>query len=236
MTMMPARTAIDDTYPLPSNSTARSGFGALWDAIKEFFEAVPPQVASAATVDIGAQSATKMTITGTTGINGFGTTYRGPIYMTFAGAVTVTPGSALITPGGTPFTTVAGDIIIAIPHSSNGTSHDGWQVVSIFRAANVNSVAFSATPAFDASNTLPQLFGTLTGNVTAMTIANPQAGQILSIRFKQDHATAGWTVALPTGAKVSGAIGVLFDQVSYLNLIYNAADTRWEGTWTVIPV
>jgi hypothetical protein len=101
--------------------------------------------------------------------------------------------------------------------------------------AKAGAVAFSATPAFDANLQDEILFGNLTANVTSMTISNPLEGQWLTIRIKQDG-TGGRTVAVPAGAKVSGAAGLLANQVSFLTLLYNTTDARYEGAWLVVPV
>ncbi|AKJ28849.1 hypothetical protein AAW51_2158 [Caldimonas brevitalea] len=98
----------------------------------------------------------------------------------------------------------------------------------------VATVAFSATPTFNAAAVNTILFGTLTGNVTSSTISNLAQGQYVSIRFKQD-ATGGRTVVLPATAKVAGSVGLLANQVSYLNVTFNTADGRVEGAWTVLP-
>lgn len=60
----------------------------------------------------------------------------------------------------------------------------------------LSSPSFSSTIAFDASasNTLDV---TLSGNVTAFSIANTRTGQVVTISFTQD-ATGGRTVATPT--------------------------------------
>ena len=96
------------------------------------------------------------------------------------------------------------------------------------------AAAYSATPTFDAAPTNLIAFGTLTANVTSMAISNPQEGQFLSIRMRQD-ATGGRTVALPAGAAVSGTINTAANKTSYLNLTYNATDARWDGNWSQIP-
>lgn len=96
------------------------------------------------------------------------------------------------------------------------------------------AAAYSATPTFDAAPTNLIAFGNLTANVTSMAISNPQEGQFLSIRMRQD-ATGGRTVALPAGAAVSGTINTAANKTSYLNLTYNATDARWEGNWSQIP-
>lgn len=95
------------------------------------------------------------------------------------------------------------------------------------------SVAFSATPTFNAQQSNVFYFGTLTGNVTSMTISNPTDGQTIQIRFVQD-ATGGRTVALPSGAVVSGSINSAANSVTWLVMTYVASASRWEGTFTRI--
>lgn len=129
MTALPAKTAISDTYPLPSNATARTGFGALWDALNEFTEKSELDIASAATCSIGAALSTKLRVTGTTTITSFGTTYRGPILLRFSGAVTLTyNATTLLIPGAENYTTVAGDLVLAWPKATTSGTLDGWQI------------------------------------------------------------------------------------------------------------
>ena len=94
--------------------------------------------------------------------------------------------------------------------------------------------AFSATPTFDANASNLIIVGNLTANVTSMAISNGVEGQFVSIRVRQ-NATGGWTVALPAGAAVAGAVNLAANKTSYLNLTYNATDARWEGNWSQIP-
>jgi hypothetical protein len=96
------------------------------------------------------------------------------------------------------------------------------------------TVAYSATPTIDASLSNLFVVGTLTGNITSITMSNAQEGQFLSIRLRQD-ATGSRTVAVPSGAAVSGSISATANKTSYLNLTYNATDARWEGNWVQIP-
>lgn len=87
-------------------------------------------LASASTCDIGGVPSSFVQITGTTGITSFGTNYKGPKFIRFAGALTLTHNaSTLILPGGASITTAAGDTCIVVPKATSGTS-DGWVVVS----------------------------------------------------------------------------------------------------------
>ena len=96
------------------------------------------------------------------------------------------------------------------------------------------AVTVSATPTFNAALSNFFVFGNLTANVTTMTMSNALEGQFLTIRFKQ-NATGGWTVALPSGASVSGSINLTANATSYLNMTFNATENRWEGAWTQVP-
>jgi hypothetical protein len=86
-------------------------------------------IASAATTDIGVQNTSFLRVTGTTTITSFGTSYRGPRFLTFAGAVTLTNSSTLVLPGGADITTAAGDSLIVIPGATSGTA-DKWVVMA----------------------------------------------------------------------------------------------------------
>jgi hypothetical protein len=132
MTMLPLKTAISDTYPNPSNATARTGFAQMWDALNEFQQKSELDLASAATCDIGGQLSTKLRITGATGITSFGTNYRGPILLRFSGAVTLTYDSTVLRcPGGANYTTTANEVMMAWPIASVSGTIDGWSVASL---------------------------------------------------------------------------------------------------------
>ncbi len=97
------------------------------------------------------------------------------------------------------------------------------------------SVAFSATPTFDASASNFHIFGALTANVTAITLSNAQEGQFLTIRFTQDG-TGGRTITTgnmgaTNAPSITGSPTTTANKASYLNLTYNATAARWEGSW-----
>lgn len=96
------------------------------------------------------------------------------------------------------------------------------------------AVAYAASLTIDTNASNLIKVGTLTGNVTSMTLSNGTEGQFISIRFKQDG-TGGRTVALPAGSKVDGSIASGANRTSYLNVTWNATDSRWEGNWSQIP-
>lgn len=94
-------------------------------------------------------------------------------------------------------------------------------------------VPYSAAITLDARDSNTFLVGTLTGNVTNLTVINATEGQFLTIRFTQDG-TGGRTVALGSSA-VAGSPALGAGKVSYLNLTFNAAAARFEGAWMAIP-
>lgn len=109
--------------------TAGSGTGQALIYEQLFNQGTEADLASSATTDIGAQLTNFLRITGTTTITSFGTNYKGPRFLRFAGAVLLTNSATLSLPGGANITTAAGDCLIAIPTATLGTA-DGWKVVA----------------------------------------------------------------------------------------------------------
>jgi hypothetical protein len=160
--MLPLKTAISDTYPNPSNATARAGFAALWDAVNEFQQKSELDLASAATCDIGGQASTKLRITGTTGITSFGTNYRGPITLRFSGAVAITHNATTLRcPGGANYTTAANEVMIVWPVASVSGTLDGWQLASFSGGTLIGTASITG--------------GTITG-ITDLAIADGGTG------------------------------------------------------------
>lgn len=130
MTQLTVKTNISDTYPNPSNAVARAGFANLWDVVNENTQAAEVVLASAATTNIGGQVSTKLQVTGTTTITSFGTTYRGPIFIRFSGALILTHNSTtLVLPKGVNVLTASGDTCVFVPKTTSGTV-DGWVCIS----------------------------------------------------------------------------------------------------------
>jgi len=135
-----------------------AGDSARWEQL--FSHTLPATLASATTTDIGAQNTTAIEITGTTTITGFGTTYNGPRFLRFAGALILTHSAALNLTGAANITTAAGDTCIAIPNAASS----GWNVFSYQRAtlgpdaallkSGVSSLASATTTNVGAGNSL----------------------------------------------------------------------------------
>lgn len=134
-----------------------------------FDQGTEQDLASAATTDIGAQLTNFLRITGTTTITSFGTNYKGPRFLRFAGAVTLTNSSTLVLPGGANITTAAGDCIVVVPKATLGTA-DGWQVVGYQKNANPTVVTPSAGSVTNATLADGAVYGTkLTSKIEPVT-------------------------------------------------------------------
>lgn len=96
------------------------------------------------------------------------------------------------------------------------------------------AVAYAASLTINTDLSNFFIVGLLTGNVTSMTLSNADQGQFLRIRFKQDSG-GGNTIATPAGAKISGTYATGANRTSYLDLNWNATDSRWEGAWFQVP-
>ncbi len=106
-----------------------------------FDQGTEADLASGATTDIGVQNTNFLQVTGTTTITSFGTTYRGPRFVRFSGALTLTHNATtLILPGAASILTVAGDVAIVVPVATAGTP-TGWKVVGYQRAAGMPATA-----------------------------------------------------------------------------------------------
>lgn len=104
-----------------------------WEQL--FSQGQQADIASAATVDIGAKNTTNLNITGTTTITSFGANYNGPRFLRFAGVLTLTHGASLVLPGAANITTAAGDCAIVVP---NGNPATGWRMAGYQSASGVS--------------------------------------------------------------------------------------------------
>jgi hypothetical protein len=120
--------------------SAGTGLGQALAFEQLFSQGGMADIASAATTDIGAQNTNFLRVTGNTTITSFGTNFKGPRFLVFEGAVTLTHSSTLVLPGGANITTAAGDVLIAIPGATLGTA-DKWVVVSYQKANTVPGYA-----------------------------------------------------------------------------------------------
>ena len=107
-----------------------------------FSQGAPTDIASASTVDIGAQRTNFLNVTGTTTITSLGTNYNGPKMLKFTGILTLTyDATTLVIPGAANVTTAANDFCIVVPKSTTSGTADGWQVIHYQRASGLSATA-----------------------------------------------------------------------------------------------
>lgn len=156
------------TGNLPMAGNKLTGLGAgvatgdsvRWEQL--FDQGVEQDVASAATTDIGIVNSNFIRITGTTSITSFGTNYKGPRFVRFAGVLTLTHNATtLILPTGANITTAAGDRAIIAPV---GNPASGWQVLAYQRADGT-----ALANASIASNTITGRLSAGTGQSESLT-------------------------------------------------------------------
>lgn len=151
---------------IPFSGFKATGLGAATvagDALRFeqlFSQGTPVTLASAGTTDIGAQNSVAIEITGTTTITSFGTTYNGPRYLRFTGALILTHGASLNLPGAANITTAAGDTAMAYPNQAA----NGWNIVSFSRGAYA---APAAVPAASGANSDITALNALTTPLTS---------------------------------------------------------------------
>lgn len=111
-------------------------------------------IASAATVDIGAESKFGLNVTGSTAITSLGSVANVRKRLRFSGALTLTHnGTSLILPGGANITTAAGDIAEFVSDNSGNwrcvfyTVASAAPVASVFPSGMVAPFAISTAPA-----------------------------------------------------------------------------------------
>lgn len=204
-------------------------------------------VASATTPDLFAITVADLVdYTGTTTATGFATAPQAGAKRTLLCASTpsFTAGTNLLIDGlnsGDTYVAVAGEVLeVRALTTTQFRLRSRLRVGGDFRVRGrgltvTQSVSYAATVVVDASLSNYFEIGTLTGNVTTLTINNTTGGHSLTIRFKQDG-TGGRTVAAPSGAKISGAIDTTAGVVSHLSMTFSLADSRWEGYWSSVPL
>lgn len=164
-----------------------------------YFRASGATLASAATVDLGAAKARRVTITGTTAITSFGTTLTAEVLLRFTGSLTLTHNAtSLILPGGVNLVTAAGDTAIV---TSDGSGN--WTLRHYQRAAYAPGDAGALT-----AGALPdgRLSGVYAGAGLRRTSANPLLSTT-SAASQTDRVADGTLVAYRNAAtSVTGAI------------------------------
>lgn len=119
--------------------------------------------------------------------------------------------------------------------SSKSDLTGGFKVINGPAFSEPNSIPFSAAVIINCELGDTAEIGTLTANISSLTLNNFAAGQIVQILFKQD-VTGGKTVTLTAGYKISGGLSTVANSYSLLSL-YKPKDPTFAviGSWSTYP-
>lgn len=120
------------------------------------------------------------------------------------------------------------DVCITPRFLYNGTN---WIQLNITQPVSAQTVAFSATPAFNAS-AYNQFSTTLSGNVTSSTLSGGYFGEFITFNICQD-ATGGWTFAWPTNLLSAPTISATASACT--NVLAANNGTNWYAVSTTAP-
>jgi hypothetical protein len=205
---------------------AGSGTGQSLRFEQLFSQGTIADIASAATLDIGAQLTSFLRVTGATGVTSFGTNYNGPRFLIFAGAVLLTHSATLVLPGAANITTAANDALIAIPISG------GWQVVAYTKAAGIPAVAgplsssgITGAAASGANSDITSLTALTAGGLpdNSVLTADIANAQVTPAKLSQPF-TAGTAVATTSGT--SHDFTGIPTWVKRITVIFNGVSTN----------
>lgn len=216
-----------------------TGAGQAAEFNQLFGAGVMNDIASAATVDIGAQNTSFLRMTGTTTVTSFGTNYRGPRFITFEGSLTLTNSSTLVLPGNANITTAAGDTLIVIPGATAGTA-DKWVVTAYQKnivpgSAVIPDGSITAAKLADTAAVKLTLDQTIAGVKTfssSPVVPEPTtAGQAVNKSYA-DNVVSTSRVLTATAAAEVGAVGTYAFLVaaSATNPIGVVAGTTYAGS------
>ena len=181
-------------------------------------------VASASTVDLGAEASSNLRITGTTTITSFGTATAGTWrWLRFAGALTLTHNAtALILPGAANITTVAADRALAISLGSGN-----WVVMSYVGATNAQAQAVIGGTA-----TGQAVFGAASASAARSAISAPAIPTETSGAGKWEPlaSTVGGALALSAG----GTWAWFTVSITNSSATYSASDSGVDAGGTTV--
>jgi hypothetical protein len=192
-------------------------------------------VASAGTVDLGAQTGNFLIISGTTTITAFGTVSAG-IWkvIRFSGALTLTHNATtLILPGAANITTVAGDQAMFTSEGS-GNWRCNWYARNAVPIGDINALTAETTiatgdtfPVYDASATAHRKF-------TVQTVMN--AVNVMTEDTSPDKSN---DYVLTWDASASAAKKVKPDNLRFAGevvQVVNTLTTAYDSTTTLLPI
>lgn len=220
------QTAVTSNLQMGGNKLTNLGKGTVagdslsWEQL--FSQGVEADIASAATLDIGTQNTNFLRVTGTTTVTSLGTSYNGPRFLRFANAVTLTNSSTLILPGGTNYTTSAGDVLVAMPKATAGTA-DGWYVAALVSTAGSGGVVSVISTNTTATKSNLYVF---TASLTLTLPASPSVGDKVSFSNRSGTTTC---VIARNGQPIMGlAEDMTLDYQNHFGtLVYADATRGW---------
>ena len=168
-------------------------------------------VASASTVNLGAQTSLNIIVTGTSTITSFGTTavtHGSPYRVRFSAALTLTNGANLILPGAANITTAAGDVADVVYDGSNV-----WRVIN-YALANGQPLVASTVP--------PGISSGLKIQATSNTAVTITALQVVIGSSTGTYTPSAVSLTLGTGT--SGANGLDTGAI---------AASTWYAVWVI---
>lgn len=180
-------------------------------------------VASAATVDLNAQTSRNIVVSGTVTITSFGTTAASdnvPFLVRFAAALTLTNGANLILPTGANITTAAGDVLTAVWEGANV-----WRVVDYQRASGAALVGASTVAVAGVFKNLKITNGGTPNTQVALT-----ADSVVATDGSAFVASGAISLTISTGSVGANALdaGTVANSTWYsVWAIYNG--TTWAG-------
>lgn len=233
--------ALDGTEQSPavqSGGTVRTTLQAIANLFKGTKGA---DLASAATVDLGAATGMWAHITGTTTITSLGTASSGVMrWAVFDGALTLTHNAtSLILPTGANITTAVGDAALFVSEGSGN-----WRCLGYWRKSGQ---PLTTGASLQPVNTLTNSSGTVTvdcslginfkitlsANVTTLTLSNLNGSGYVTeveIEIKQD-ATGSRTLALPSSFKALGGSDTAIASAANAVTVLSAKTFDQGTTW-----
>jgi len=201
-----------------------TGQGLIFEQL--FNQGTEQDLASAATTDIGAQLTNFLRITGTTTIASFGTNYKGPRFLRFAGVLTLTNSSTLICPSGANITTAVGDVAVLVPKATLGAS-DGWYIAAY---QSVSGIVVNTANITDKAVTYAKIQDVTAGKVLGRdTSGNGTVQELpISVDSSGNVSIAGKTT-FGKGSSAGVVIGdVLTNSSSVLRMQGTSAGKNWQ--------
>ncbi len=184
-----------------TNSEVDANFNNLKTAV-EAVVASTATVASASTTDIGSQTSTYVSVTGTTTITALGTAPAGTFrFVDFAGALTLTHNatSLILNKAGTNITTAAGDTAIFVSKGSGN-----WKCISYTRLDGTALVSSGGVTSVAGLTGAP----TASDVKTALSLSNVENKSSETIRGELTSSNVNTALGITVGSMAARALTI----------------------------